>query len=397
MAGVKIHCNTNAQNVLLSFSELTPFQSNGDTEVNVFVTDFVQGNGNGFASNDGNDAVVENFSPGLFNHELGHVFSLLHTFVVDGCDDTWDYNWGWDLNCDATDDIFGDKCWNSEPRYPAPPNDLDACDNNIYCEDHPCCEWTAQNNNLLTYSAWGYNADYSALTPCQITRSLTDISDLMCDYVAGIHEGCPPPNANIGVIPNLTGIMKCPACFYLNASDNENVYTLKILNQYGNVLLESGEVTEEAGKFCIYPRMDKFGQLYWPYGMVAGQTYTIRLKVYNVCGEFDETELDFILPQPCSFIAQDPDEPSKFELLSISPNPATNYIDVLFNLYGQYEITIYAVNISTGHSSGIVYHDVHPDQDNQSVQLNISQWSSGNNILIFQIENEIQIENFIKQ
>jgi hypothetical protein len=246
LAGVKIHCNTDAQNVYTSFTELNPFQINGITEVNVYVTDYISGNGNGFASNSGNDAVVENFTPGLFNHELGHVFSLLHTFDVDGCDDTWDYNWGWDLNCDAIDDVFGDKCWNSEPRYPAQPNDLDACDNNIYCEDHPCCEWTAQNNNLLTYSAWGYNADYSALTPCQITRSLTDISDLMCDYVAGIHEGWPPPNANIGVIPNSTGIMKCPACFYLNASDNENVYTLKILNQNDDILLESGEVFEEA-------------------------------------------------------------------------------------------------------------------------------------------------------
>jgi hypothetical protein len=143
--------------------------------------------------------------------------------------------------------------------------------------------------------------------------------------------------------------------------------------------------------------MNKFGQFYWPYGMVAGQTYTLKLKVFNVCGEFNEDKLDFVLPQPCSFIAQEPDEPSKYELKSIAPNPASSYVDVQFNLYDQYEITIYAINIATSHSYGIVYQDVHPDQDNQTVQLDISQWASGNIILIFQVENEIQIENIYKQ
>ena len=108
----------------------------------------------------------------------------------------------------------------------------------------------------MTYSAWAGNPDYSALTPCQITQMLTDISDNMCDYVEDINCGCPPPKANIGTLPTVDGSSECPTCFYMNASFNESVYSMEIVDQSGTTIVETGEVFNEAGKYCITPRRE---------------------------------------------------------------------------------------------------------------------------------------------
>ena len=143
LSGVYLHCDSESQLVDYSFDE-SQFFVNPDNEVNIIVTviDFYpndpKDSPTGYASNLENFAVVENLSPGILNHELAHVFDVGHTFWPDdGCDDTWDYNWEWDSDCDGIPDVFNDKCWNSEPLY----NDQDACDTNIFCEEHPCCEW----------------------------------------------------------------------------------------------------------------------------------------------------------------------------------------------------------------------------------------------------------------
>ena len=235
LAGVYIHCSSDDQDVTLSesFDDFNSFAINPLTEVNVFVSDFTSGNGNGFADPIANEACVENFTPGLFNHELGHVFSLKHPFDVDPCDDTWSDRWVWDRDCNGSFETEGKSCWDEHPKYPSN-SQTDACDLNIFCKAHPCCDWNNVSNNLMTYSAYGYNGDYSAITPCQLNMMITDISDLMCDYVAAIDPDCPPLAANIGVIPTSTEDMDCPACFYLNASDNENKYSITIMNSSGS-------------------------------------------------------------------------------------------------------------------------------------------------------------------
>ena len=66
---------------------------------------------------------------GIFNHEMGHILGLRHTWNVnDGCDDTPRH----------------DNCWNKT--------------------DHPPCN-DVTSNNLMDY-----NAHQSAITPCQIGR-----------------------------------------------------------------------------------------------------------------------------------------------------------------------------------------------------------------------------------
>jgi len=389
--GVRIHCDSDAQNTSINFSDFDSYEVNGDNQINIYISN-VNGGTNGFASNSSNNAVVENFSPGLLNHELLHAFSVGHTFWSnDGCDDTWDYNWEWDSDCDGQPDISNDKCWNNSPTY----NNQDACDTDIFCEEHPCCDWDIQNNNLMTYSGWANNPNYSALTECQITQMLTDISDNMCDYVEDINCGCPPPKAFIGTIPTVDGSMECPTCFYMNGSFNESVYDMSIIDQVGNPVIETGEVFNQVGKYCITPRINKWGRPYWPNGFETGETYTIKLKVYNECGDFHEDELTFTLPSPCGIIVQDDD--IKFEFSKISPNPAINSVNIDFNLKSAGQLKIYGVHSTSGNFYGLINKTVFPLQGNQSLSLDISRWHSGVNSLIFEFEEEIYIESLIKR
>jgi len=362
--------------------------------MNIYIAN-VNGGTTGFASNNSNDAVVENFNPGTLNHELGHGFGLGHSFnTEDGCDDTWDSNWSWDSDCDGTADVFNDKCWNNQPQHDGD----NACDLSIFCEKHPCCNWSEQNNNLMTYSQWGFNSMYSALTPCQITRMLTDISDNMCDYVEDINCGCPPPKANIGTLPTIDESTDCPTCFYLNGSFNESVYEMEVSDQLGSSLIETGEVFNQAGRYCITPRIDKYGKSYWPNGLQAGETYTIRLKVYNECGDSDESELVFTLPQPCNILPDVPDGPGpiKFEIVSLSPNPTPDNIAIKYNIKQSGELNIYGVHQSSNSSHGILHSSFNEQQNNKITTINVSNWQSGTNSIIFQFEDEIYIENFIK-
>lgn len=66
---------------------------------------------------------------GLFNHEVGHILSLSHAWTGDGCPDT---------------DPHPNRCWDWTPTPP--------CD-------------TLATNNMMDY-----NANQSALTPCQIAK-----------------------------------------------------------------------------------------------------------------------------------------------------------------------------------------------------------------------------------
>jgi len=395
---VYIHCDSDAQNTGVSFSDFNSFEENGSSVMNIYVSN-VNGGTNGFASNSSNNAVVENFSPGLLNHELAHGFSLGHTFSGgDGCNDVWDYNWEWDSDCDGIPDIFNDKCWNHHPQH----NGDDACDTEIFCEEHPCCEWSAQNNNLMTYSAWAGNPNYSALTPCQITEMLTDISDNMCDYVEDINCGCPPPKANIGTIPNTVETTDCPACFYLNASFNESHYEMQILDDNGETVTGSGFVMSEAYKYCITPKMNKWGNPSWPNGFETGGTYTIHLIVYNECGDFDEAEVTFTLPQPCSILVhEEPQEPTpdtiSFSVRSVSPNPANNFIQV--DVHGTTDglIEILGMHNATSKNYGTLTRVEMIKNESQTITIDISKWHIGLNTIIVRHKNDLQTIKIIKQ
>ena len=137
------------------------------------------------------------------------------------------------------------------------------------------------------------------------------------------------------------------------------------------------------------------GQLYWPNGFQTGQTYTIRLKVWNECGDSHENELTFVLPPPCDNWVSEP-SPDNFELLKLTPNPTSLYLTAEYNIKELGSLNIYGVNQNTNSVYNVVSNLDQMAGDNKSIQIDISKWQSGTNSLIFQFEDEIHVENFIK-
>lgn len=229
LTGVYLHCRTSAQFLQsLSFSAFSGLYVNNSSEVNVFMSNIgtIGGtNTSGFASQGTKRVAVENNGLGLFNHELGHVFSLVHTFVADdGCDDTWPHVWAWDggkceqdvwINqCDGIAELSSLRgCWGTgvdhlytrkHPLTECLFAGANSCDLQMFCTEHPCCFWENQNNNVMCYSKWAINPAYAVLTPCQVDRGLTHISGELCPYIEQIGGDCPPPYANLGTVPNVS-------------------------------------------------------------------------------------------------------------------------------------------------------------------------------------------------
>ena len=395
LKGVQIHCNTNAQSTGLSFADFNGSFTNGGSEINIFISNVPPlpdgSNPNGFTWLNSNGVVTENFDPAVLNHEIGHSLNLEHTFSNwgDGCVDTWDYNWSWDSDCNGTSNASGTNCWSSEVTI----NGLNACNLANFCAAHPCCEWSSQNNNLMAYSAWAGNPDYSALTPCQITTMLTNLAEYKCDFITV--GGCPPPSAFVGTVPQPANSTKCQTCFYLNGSFNESGYELDILRPNGTKIVSTGEVFNEAGKYCITPRYTKFGVPYWPNGFQSGQEYTIKLNVFNECGDEDQTEFKFTLPPLCNQQVPVPDT-IKFVIESISPNPTNGEVTVKYSTKESGQLKVYGANLNTFTQYGIVKSSNEILGDNQQFSLDVTNWQSGVNSLIFEYNGELIIENIIK-
>jgi len=319
---------------------------------------------------------------------------LEHTFnnSGDGCADTWDYDWTWDGDCNPnTTNINGTNCWDSNVNY----NGQNACDTLLFCSKHPCCEWTAQNNNLMAYSSWAGNPDYSALTPCQINRMLTNLAEYECDFIKV--GGCPPPSAFIGTLPSPPTSTKCQTCFHLNASFNESGYEMDILRPNGTKIISTGEVFTEAGKFCISPRYDKYGNPYWPNGFQSGVEYKMIFKVFNECGDEDEVELKFTLPAICQQVIIDPvpDTP-KFVVEGIFPNPSTSFITIKYSPKENGQLKVFGSNLNTLNQYGFIGNSAETVGDNQQFTLDITNWQKGINSLIFEFNGKLNVETVTK-
>jgi len=395
LKGVYLHCDEDAQEVDVELDEVMAYYVNQTSEINIFVSNIPQqpggSNPNGFGFNFANVLVIENFDPRVFSHEMGQVFSLGHPFdfLGDGCNDTWKFDWTWDSDCDGTNEASGNNCWYSENIY----NGLDACDENNFCSVHPCCEWSSQNNNLMVYSAWAGNPDLSALTPCQVTKMLIDISDNMCDFVECVGCICPPPSAFIGTIPTLSQTEECPTCFYLSASFNETLYDITVTDEFGNTLVNTGHIYGEANKYCIKPT---YGGN-WPLGFTTGNEYTVSLTVQNDCGATDSHEITFTLPPPCEIIGQEDPQPPKIDVDGIAPNPGTDLVTVTVNVHEPGNLRVYGAHPGSMTSYGQLLDQPFQVGDNQQLPLDISNWTMGTNSVIFEFEGEIIVENLVKQ
>ncbi|MCC7445245.1 MAG: hypothetical protein IT263_10510 [Saprospiraceae bacterium] len=394
LKGTRIHCNSASQTISNIGKVMNLFENSG-SEINIFVGN-VPGTANGYSWYNSNYFVTEfvsgDFAAAVFNHEIGHALNLFHSFEDDKCDDTWKYKWTWDNDCDGVVDATDVNCWDANAIY----NDMDACDLANFCTTHPCCNASLQNNNLMAYCTWAANPNFAALTPCQITRMLTNLAEFKCNFIQV--GGCPPPSAYIGLIPQPANNSICNSCFYLNASYNDSGYEMDILDSNGSKLIATGEINNEAGKFCITPRYDKWGQPYWPYGFQSGVEYTLKLKVFNECGNEDTSEMKFILPTLCTKIIYEPvpDTIKTLVIESISPNPTSNNTTVRYTTKTNGQLKVYGMSMNNSTGYGLLSTTNETISSNNELILDITLWQTGINALIFEFDGELIIENVLK-
>ncbi len=390
LAGVRFHCDTDAQLVGESFSELNAYVVNGAMEINVFITD-ISTTANGFAGIGGTKFVVENFEPSNFLHEIAHNFGVRHTFNPnETCPDTWDEEWEWDLDGDGIDNVIVNACWDASPDY----NNQDACDTEIFATEHPCCDWFNQNNNIMGYGQWALNVNSAAVTPCQVNQMLEELSENKCDYIEYV-GGCPPPKANINEFLSGFDPIFCRYCFYLNASFDETLYDIVITDAAGNVKLNTGHIYGKAGKYCLTSRSTgKNGELYWQNNLMPEVPYTLKLSVQNDCGQTEVETIDFILPPPCAGHIEVPNE--IFFLKGITPNPASSFVNIELEVSGSGQLKIFGSHPTSLTSYGVIYEGYLEESFDHQVQLNISEFYPGVNTLLFEYNGQLIGENIIK-
>ena len=398
LKGTRIHCKSSKQNIGTYYSHISDFILNNGSEINVFISN-IDGSANGFSSVNSNyiatELVTGNWGAHVFNHEIAHALNLYHSFdKYDGCDDTWWHYWEWDSDCNGTFDKWGYNCWNTINVI----DTLDLCNITNICAGgviHPCCSDSLKNNNLMSYSTWANQSQYTALTPCQINRMLTNLATFKCDFIQV--GGCPPPSAFVGIVPKPVNSNNCNACFYLNSSYNESSYEMDILRPDGSKIVSTGQLSGQAGKYCINPKYDKWGNPYWPNGFVSGITYTIKLKVYNVCNESDETIYTFTLPPLCPPIIYEPNDTLKeLIIVSITPNPTTSYVTVKYTTNTIGQMKVYGMNLNTYSAYGIVRNTYETIGEEQEFTLDVSGWPSGVNALVFEYNGELYFEQLVK-
>lgn len=405
--GVQVHCDSDAQNTNVNFSDFTGYRHNSGSELNIFVSNVLPrafDNPNGFAGLGGKEMVVENFNPSLLIHELGHLLGLDHPFSdQQGCDDIWgeNFSWNYDTDCDGQPDESGLTCWQTEQgREVVEPDTtyyLSYCDTSHpdVCEIHPCCYWHNQNNNVMSYNKHSTNPAAGAFSPCQLRKMMEHLSLYKCDYIESVGT-CPPPKSNIGLLPPNYAFGNCPTCFNLEASFNEDLHDIDILDSQGNIIVQTGHIYNEATTFCIEPKADKFGNPYWPNGMVAGDTLTLRLTVQNDCGDSDVEEVQFVLPLPCSTLDPEISVLDNFVVDSLSPNPGSQIVQLYVDSEVSTSIIVYGIHSTTGTTYGEPMSQQLNAADNQIINLDVTSWLQGIHTIVVTDGQEIELQNFLK-
>jgi len=85
------------------------------------------------------------------------------------------------------------------------------------------------------------------------------------------------------------------------------------------------------------------------------------------------------------------------ESIAISPNPSSNFINIDFDAKDTGLLKIYGMHNNSNSSYGVVNETSVATQDQQSINLDISNWMSGSNSLIFDFKGEIFVKTIIKQ
>ncbi len=371
LTGVSVHCDSEAKATSGEPFHLNNyFQPNFGvapaTHYNVYLVDNHVASGAASAFGGNAFATEELHSTALFNHEFGHCLNLFHSWGFDFVEDTPPISWIYDVNCDGdVSDFFpatnfnedgANQCWLffHDLNIPAPPSidfdgdgvvDIsDPCSVEEPCTEHPCCDWSNINNNVMAYTT--YAECCGAFTQGQALRALSYLSTPdACSYIEEIGSDCPPPAANIGLLPDEGEQEDCLFCLHFEASVHDDYFRAEFYEVAESELIpmhHTGFVPGPASTFCI-------GRSYRPpfeynNGFEPGKEYRVRLTVTNVCGDEATDEITFWLPEIACSEEQTGDE-APFSFKSIYPNPMTSYLTVGYDVQEAGDLELWFVSL----------------------------------------------------
>ncbi|HRG41335.1 MAG TPA: hypothetical protein PLC27_08035 [Saprospiraceae bacterium] len=372
LAGVYIHCRSNAIGGFDVEKLYNEYGINKSTEINYFVADF-PGSYNGIGY--GTYGSIDGLGIGLINHELGHTFTLDHSWYNElGITDTPNLTYDWDVNCDGDTNDAEDKndaqCWsfidggktdlNNNGKYD--------CAEVFPCTPHPCCDWSNINNNVMAYNAY-----QSAYTPQQINKLLNHIANnsTKCNMIEVIGE-CAPSKALAGQTPStLHNENPCNECIYFSGSSNEIKYKYDLYEGIGDgktCILTKGWTNGEAYKFCY--GVGKYGV---SNKLKPNTTYNIKLTIENACGEQDEVEY--------TFTTGGVDCKLEINKVPAFPDPTEGYLRINYNSPISENVNIKAYHALTGNSTTL--HDNFPIINGENeIDLDLSSMQDGTYFII---------------
>lgn len=390
ISGLYFHCDNADKFDGYSLTYLSSkYAINSNSELNVFMASFNHTSTSGAAFQGGSISSINRFDWQVLNHELVHNLSLGHSFDPDGCDDTPKLTFDYDRNCDGqisanpVDKEKEQTCFGLEPS-----NSIN-CNPPSPCPIYHCCDQGWINNNIMSY-----NSPNTAWTNCQILKALEHISNLKCEYIAQIGGNCPPLSAIITRQPkDIVKTKHCTYCFDLGASMGYNQYKIEI---YDNIHPSSPSLIHTtnwlsglAKKYCISGPL--LGN--WQDGMLPDHPYLIKLVVKNDCSETDKS-YPFILPVRDCTIVGVPNEDYK---ISLSPNPASDYLIIHYELEETAEVRILVTHPMYTSFNYAVTSLMSQNQGIYNVNVPIESFYPGLNVIIFEVGGIILTKTFIKQ
>jgi hypothetical protein len=420
LSGVYIHCKTNA---LGGFSTPTLHANYGvniTSEINVYIANF-PGNATGIGYP--TYASFDWINTGNFNHEIGHTFSLSHSFNPnDGCDDTPALTHQWDKNCNGTIESNEQNllCWSFIDKnelldcnlVAAQTDWRDANKNGVHdckedegvhqcnpqspntpgCANRPCCDWANINNNVMSYNAY-----QNAYSKCQIRKMLTDLANADCGFIESV-GGCPPPSAFISQTPiDVLNTKYCSECIILEASFNDTKYSYRIINVATGVEeYNSGWTNGPVKNYCFSTSSIVLGGGIQTGGnhLKPNTNYRIELTVANDCEKEDYVEYLFKTPNNDCSVPNDPT--GNGGSMKMTPNPTTGSAILEFNASSNEKVSIYSINTISSESHLLVSEYISVEGLNQ-INLNLLDLKPGNHrlLLVSELQNlTINISKF---
>lgn len=411
LTGVFVHCNTIAKNT--SAGNLSYFQDNfavdADIAYNLYVVEH-DGGATGVAFLLSKVLSVENFDLGNMNHEMGHCFGLGHSWFPDGIADTppikhdYDFNGNGNLN-ESHAGVGPEKnrqCWKliqtEEEKKIDYTGDgivdiLDACDPPPPLVRYPCCDWEYQNNNIMAYGS--YVSCCFAFTLGQINRALQTLN--IPEYCASIADitDCPPPAANLGILPFEKEKDDCVFTLHLESSIHDKYYKLEFFEILQGGSLQWVKTTGWLnGPAYSYGIPMNGGQQSGGVAsdFIPGHIYLARLTVENECGIQSVKEITFTFPN----LSCDPQSPRDLSFLGVTPNPVSATATVNWETVSSGDITILAAASSNTAAPQLLYSGQNMAAGTYSHVFSTANWQPGTYAVVALYKGQLYSINISK-